>query len=178
MKHLPMSLLVAAALAMPALAQAQYMWLDEKGMKQLSDQPPPPSVPQNRILKQPRQAAAAAANAAAAQAAAPADAPPAPAPADKAAADKKAPPSIAERNADFNKRRAEAAAAEQKSQQEAKHNADTAENCALARSFSHSLDSGRPISAYDDKGQRYFLSDEQRAQRAKRNAEILSKCPK
>ena len=40
-----------AALAAPALAQ--YVWLDEKGVKQYSDMPPPASVPTNRILKQP-----------------------------------------------------------------------------------------------------------------------------
>jgi hypothetical protein len=35
------------------LALAQYVWLDEKGTKQFSDRPPPPNVPDSRILKSP-----------------------------------------------------------------------------------------------------------------------------
>src|SRR5471030_2362506 len=42
-----------ALLALSAQALAQYIWLDEKGIKHLSDRPPPPSVPDQRILKAP-----------------------------------------------------------------------------------------------------------------------------
>lgn len=41
----------AGAIALPA--QAQYVWLDARGVRQFSDRPPPPSVPDSRILKGP-----------------------------------------------------------------------------------------------------------------------------
>lgn len=41
----------AGAIALPALAQ--YAWLDARGVRQFSDRPPPPSVPDHRILKAP-----------------------------------------------------------------------------------------------------------------------------
>ena len=46
--------LATALIACSSLAQAQWMWVNEKGVKQLSDQPPPPGTPANRILKSPR----------------------------------------------------------------------------------------------------------------------------
>src|SRR5687767_2366081 len=36
-----------------ALAQAQWVWVNEKGIRQYTDQPPPASVPPSRILKAP-----------------------------------------------------------------------------------------------------------------------------
>ncbi|WP_395398836.1 DUF4124 domain-containing protein [Pseudoduganella sp. UC29_106] len=74
--------LVLATLATALPAQAQWMWVNERGVKQLSDQPPPPSVPPGRILKAPpgqmsdlrKQLNAPAADAAAAPSAEPAEA--------------------------------------------------------------------------------------------------------
>jgi len=153
-------------------AHAQYIWLDDKGLKQLSDQPPPPSVPPNRILKQPRQAGVAVlvAPAAPADGAAPASAPAAAAPA-------KAPPTVAERNADFNKRRAAVQAAEQKAGEEAVQRERVAEGCANARNFQRSLDEGMRIGSYDENGQRKILNDAERAEAAKRNQRNLARCP-
>lgn len=159
---------------LPALSQAQYMWLDEKGLKQLSDQPPPPSVPQNRILKQPRGQGAlpVATTATTAQdgAAASESAPEAP------EAKVKRPPTLADRNADFAKRKAESQAAEQKASEESTRKAEQASNCAAARADKAALDSGSRISQYGQDGQRSFLSDEQRAERSKRNQKILADC--
>ena len=42
-----------AALGFATAAMAQYVWVDDKGVKQFSDMPPPASVLKNRILKQP-----------------------------------------------------------------------------------------------------------------------------
>ncbi|CAN7366494.1 DUF4124 domain-containing protein [Pseudoduganella sp. LjRoot289] len=184
MKHYRMARAAALmlALSLPALALAQYMWLDEKGLKQLSDQPPPPSVPQNRILKQPRTPGAAlpahgtsnAAQGAAAEASTPAPG------ADGAAAAPEAkvkrPPTLADRNADFAKRKTESQAAEQKASEEAARKSEAASNCAAARGDKAALDSGARISQYDKDGQRSFLSDEQRAERSKRNQKILADC--
>ena len=172
-----LSVLLALA-ALPALSHAQYMWLDEKGMKQLSDQPPPPSVPQNRILKQPRgQGAAATGYGPAAQAPAPAEGEPADT-ANPAEAKVKRPPTLAERNAEFAKRKAESQAAEQKAAQEATRKAEQAANCDSARSNQAALDSGTRMTEFDKGGQRVFLTDEQRAERSRRNQKILADCSK
>ena len=40
-------------LSFVSIASAQYVWLDDKGTKQYSDMPPPASIPQKQILKQP-----------------------------------------------------------------------------------------------------------------------------
>jgi len=168
-----LSVLLALA-ALPALSHAQYMWLDEKGMKQLSDQPPPPSVPQNRILKQPRgQRAAATAYGPAAQAPAAEGEP-----AQAAEAKVKRPPTLAERNAEFAKRKAESQAAEQKAAQEAARKAEQAANCDSARSNQAALDSGARITEFDKGGQRVFVTDEQRAERSRRNQKVLADCSK
>lgn len=155
---------LAAALAAPAAhAQALYMWLDDKGLKQLSDQPPPPSVPLNRILRQPR------------------NAPPLlqPQPADGGAPDSaRRPPTLAERNADFNKRRADAAAASQKASQEASQKAAQATNCDNARRDQVALDSGVRMSTFDKDGQQRYLGDEERAARSKQNQAVLAGCPR
>ena len=52
--------LATALIACTSLAQAQWMWVNDKGVKQFSDQPPPPGTPPNRILKAPRGSTAAA----------------------------------------------------------------------------------------------------------------------
>lgn len=181
MKHSQFRLLagavLAAAIAAPAAyAQAPYIWVDEKGMKQLSDQPPPPSVPPNRILRQPRNAQVAPAPAAADDPAAAAGAPTADNA--KAGADDKAkrPPTLAERNADFNKRRTEATEAAQKAAQEASQKAAQAANCDQARSNQMALDSGMRMSTFDKDGQRTFITDEQRAERSRQNKAVLAGC--
>lgn len=40
-----------------SLAHAQYSWIDEKGVRQFSDRPPPPGTPAEKILKAPGHAA-------------------------------------------------------------------------------------------------------------------------
>lgn len=174
------ALLAAACAAPPAHAQAPYIWLDDKGMKQLSDQPPPPSVPQDRILRQPRKAQMASAPAGTGDPAATAAAPAADN--GKAEADgkpdvkPKRPPTLAERNADFGKRQAEAAEAGQKAAQEAAQKSAQAANCDSARSNQMAIDSGMRMSTFDKDGQRTFLTDAQRAERSKQNKAILAGC--
>ncbi|OFA01049.1 DUF4124 domain-containing protein [Duganella sp. HH101] len=172
MKHRTLHCLSGALLlAASSLAIAQYMWIDDKGVKQLSDRPPPPSVPEQRILKAPGKApfnpnapAAAEAEAPAADAAAP-DAPPA-----------KRPPTLAERNADFNKRKADAAAADKKAADEARQKADIAANCDAARKNQQALADGLRLSNYDKNGERGIMGDEERAEMAKKNQKVLAGC--
>lgn len=176
-------LLAASALmAFASLAQAQYMWIDEKGMKQLSDRPPPPSIPLKHILKAPKgmptaateaeaAATATATATSAATAAAGAGASSAP-----ESAKPKAAPTLADRNADFRKRAKEKADAEQKDKEDATAKAEKADNCERARAARQSMDSGTRISTQDKNGERGFMSDEQRVVESKKIDRAMVAC--
>ncbi|UTY60920.1 DUF4124 domain-containing protein [Massilia sp. erpn] len=162
---------LAALLCWPVLAQAQWVWLNERGIKQLSDQPPPPSVPNSRILKAPRgQMPEPLTIAPAADETPAAEGEAVPAPDSKP----KAKPTLAERNADYNKRRSEAAAAEQKNREEGERQADNTKNCDSIRANQRVLESGERVANYDKNGGRSFISDEQRTQQIKRNQQMLA----
>jgi type IV secretory pathway VirB10-like protein len=169
-------LLAASALmAFASLAHGQYMWIDEKGMKQLSDRPPPPSIPLKHILKAPKgmpsaatEAEAAAAAAATATAAAASPAPD--------AAKPQAAPTLADRNADFRKRAKEKADTEQKDKEDTSAKADKADNCERARAARQSMDSGARISTQDKNGERGFMSDEQRVVESKKIDRAMAAC--
>jgi hypothetical protein len=159
-------LLAAGALMVFAsLAQAQYMWIDEKGLKQFSDRAPPPSVPLKNILKAPR-GVPSAADAPADQAA----------PAPAAEESKAKPPTLADRNAEFRKRVKEKEEREQKEQAADQDHAAKAENCNRARAAKQAIDSGVRISTQDKNGERGYMSDEQRAAEAKRADKTLAGC--
>ncbi len=142
-----------AALCFATAALAQYIWVDEKGVKQFSDVPPPASVPNNRILKQPTPMQAAfRADDSGAQTGASTE------------ADKSAPPmTLAEKNADFLRRRNKQMEKDKKAADEAKRKADTAKNCEHARSYARNLESGQRMARTDKNGERVFLSDAERA---------------
>jgi hypothetical protein len=139
-------------------ALAQHVWLDEKGVKQYSDMPPPPGTPASRILQSPGPRATA-------------DIAPAPAATDKAAA-----PSVAERNAAFEKRRIEQAEGEAKASEQARVAADNARNCEQARGYERTLASGQRIAKLDRNGERVFLSDQERAQEIATAQRVLAQC--
>jgi hypothetical protein len=160
-------LAVTALMAFASLVKAQYMWIDEKGLKQLSDKAPPASVPLKNILKAPRGVPSAASIV---------SEPPAAPAADAAAAKPKQPPSLAERNADYNKRVKEKAEREQKNQEEQQTKADKAENCERARTTRQTLDSGVRISQTDKNGERGVMSDEQRAAESRNIDKVLAAC--
>ena len=146
--------LVACALLATASggAMAQYVWLDDKGVKQYSDMPPPAGTPANRVLKS-------------AGARPPATAP-------EAAAG----PSVAERNAAFEKRRIEQAERDKKESEQARQAADMARNCEQARAYSRLLASGERIARMDRNGERSYLSDQDRAQEAETARRALEAC--
>jgi hypothetical protein len=157
-------------LGFTAVASAQYIWLDAKGVKQYSDVPPPASVPQNRILKQPGQSYMAPQMSS-----------------DDASSDTSnqntsssekasAPMTTAEKNAEFMKRRAKQAEQEAKAAAEAKYAAAKAKNCENARNYYRSLTSGERIATRDSSGERAFLSDEQRSKEEKETKAILNDC--
>ncbi|WP_061301598.1 DUF4124 domain-containing protein, partial [Janthinobacterium agaricidamnosum] len=137
MHRKPITALLAGALLLcTTLAQAQYIWLDDKGLRQYSDHPPAPSVPQKRILK------------------APGPALPAHDPADDKTGSNAAPPARpapdwSERNADFNKRRKEAAETAEKASQEATRQASRRSHCQALRDNQTLLESGRRVGITD-----------------------------
>ena len=139
---------VLAAAAGPALAQ--HVWLDEKGVRQYSDQPPPAAVPARRVLQ----------NAASRPAAAP----------------ESSAPTLAERNADFEKRRIEKAERESKEIDQARLEQERRRNCEQARAYSRALTSGDRVSRVDASGERSFLTDAQRAQETAHAQRILEQC--
>jgi type IV secretory pathway VirB10-like protein len=161
----PAHLLAASALmACAALAHAQYLWIDEKGIKQFSDRAPPPSVPLKNILKAPAGVPRAPDVAAEAPAAA------------AAAAKPKEPASLADRNADYDKRAKQAAEREQKEKDELQAKRDKAQNCAQAQAASAAIASGVRINLAGPNGERGFMSDEQRAVEAARVNRVIAAC--
>ena len=164
----------ALLLALCGQAAAQYMWIDDKGIKQLSDRPPPPSVPQKRILKAPGKDKLNAPADAAGESGADGDKPATAAAADAPAA--KPAPTLGERNAAYNKRKAEAALAAQKTGEDDARKAEIAANCENARNNQRALDQGVRMSTYDKNGERGFMSEAERAESAKKNKQVLAQC--
>lgn len=160
-------LLAAAALTLVAgLAQAQYVWIDAKGIKQFSDRSPPSSVPDKDILKAPGRPAVTIVPGDQEQ----------PAPAAVAEGPKKAPPTVAERNVEFNKRASDKAAADKKLAAEAQAKAAKAEQCAAAREYKMQLDSGVRIGTVSQSGERAFMSDAERALADAKTNKVLAAC--
>jgi len=170
-----------AALAVLALATAlfcqaalaQYVWVGESGVRQYSDTPPPASVPANRILKAPgmRSAPAASPDSPPTDAAAPANGaqPAAGQPANAA-------PTLAQRNAEFNKRRIEQQEQAAKTAEENQQAANRARSCQHARSYMNTLNSGMRVARVDDRGERIFLTDSERAREVDATRRLLSQC--
>ncbi|WP_019141054.1 DUF4124 domain-containing protein [Noviherbaspirillum massiliense] len=162
LKHL---ILAIAISSFAGAAFAQYVWIDERGVKQYSDIPPPSSVPKSRILKERGRPVAPAANDQAANESA-----------TTASLDKKAPMTTAEKNAEFQKRRTEQAEKEKKANEEAKIAAENSKNCERARNYKRTLESGERIAQNDQNGERSFMTDEQRAHELREVGQLLQKC--
>lgn len=165
---------LAAGLALSgitATAVAQYVWLDEKGVKQFSDMPPPTNTPNIRILKVPGTTLYSTPSSASNTGRS-----------DKtevnaAASDKaKAPMTTAEKNADFLKRRAEQADKEKKAAEQRQLASDKAKNCDRARAYNRLLESGERISHTDNNGERTFLTDEQRTREVHDVRRVITDC--
>jgi type IV secretory pathway VirB10-like protein len=162
------SLVLASGMLCTGAAFAQFVWIDEKGTRQYSDMPPPPSVPASRILKAPP---AALPRKAPDTVAAPAETPAAPTSASTAAP----PTTIAEKNADYNRRKAEREEQEKTATEQARLVADKAKNCERAHEYRRVLDSGQRI-VTSDGGERAFMSDERRLQESRETRRVLDGC--
>ena len=152
------------ALSFASAALAQYVWLDDRGVKQYSDVPPPASVPAKRILKAPGLSTH------------PSYATDVPAAAGEDNGTTKVAPTTAEQNADFMKRKIAQAENDKKSAAEAKAKAEQMKNCDRAREYQQALESGVRLSQMDPNGERSFMSDEQRAKEMQGNKQHLAGC--
>ena len=153
-------LLVAALLALGASAQAQqWKWRDANGKITVSDLPPPREVAEKDILQRPNASPRYVLPAAAASAASATDSAPAAARVDP---ELEARRKRAEQEQDAKKKEAEAAQAAAK-----------AANCEAAKAQLRNLDSGMRMSRVNEKGEREFLSDKDRATESQRARQVI-----
>lgn len=156
-------MLLSAMLFASALAHAQYAWIDEKGVRHYSDQPPPTTTPDAKILKSPRGSMR------------PMPAPVAPegvAATPAAAAPVKAAPTLAEREADYRKRHADADKSDKKAADE-KNTADTRRaQCESAARNKAQFDTGRRLRTE----QNTVMTEEDRARELGNIDKVLKDC--
>ncbi len=149
---------------------AQYVWLNEKGAKQFTDVPPPKNVPKERILKAPRGVAQNtdithnegenARNGT-----------------PKTEIEKlQKPQTAANKNEDFNKRKIAREEAEKKAESEKQAAADKEKNCARAKSYQQTIESGMLITSRDQNGERVILDENQRAKELADVKKVTSDC--
>jgi type IV secretory pathway VirB10-like protein len=136
---------------------AQYVWIDANGVKQYSDVPPPSSVPASRILKTPG----------------PATTQPVMQAPDAAPS---APPSLAEREAEFQKRRAAAEEKRRAEEQQAQLETTKKSVCEAARAQKRALESGERLWRIDANGERRYFDDADRAAQLREVQRALQAC--
>lgn len=167
---LPRLLASATLLLAGASAHAQYMWIDANGHKQLSDQPPPPSTPAKNILKAPS------ARALSTSAADAADVASGGAPAAEAVPAPAAAPSLADREADYRKRKLAESEQSKKQAEQAKVQARNALACAGAQALKQRMSSGERVAMPNAHGEPEVVTDAMRAQRTAEANQTLAKC--
>jgi hypothetical protein len=160
-----------AAALLPALACAQWVWLDKDGRKVFSDRSPPADVPAKNILTQPG-----------------GKPPPPPAEAEEPGAAPSGPATVAKAAASAPKISGKDKALEDKKkqaeqEQEAKKKADEekiaaekAQQCDRARRSLAAFTSGQRIRAPNAKGELEYMTDDQRAAEAKRLQAVTAEC--
>ena len=150
------------ALALPSICFAQWQWIDKDGRKVYSDQSPPPSVPADKILRQPGVKGVPQA------------------PLETAAAEPAKPQANApkvsgkDKQLEEKKKQIEAAAAEKKKAEDEEREKLRADNCARAKTAKATFDSGARIQRVNAKGEREFLDDATRAAEVKRLETIIA----
>ncbi|HEX7889233.1 MAG TPA: DUF4124 domain-containing protein [Ramlibacter sp.] len=158
--------LLALACSLPLAAAAQWQWLDNSGRKVFSDQPPPPDIAPNRIVKTGRGAAATAIQQQAAATEAPAAA---------AAATSLPKPSGKDKDLEAKKKEKEAGDQAKKKADEEKIAATRTENCSRAKNAKATFDSGLRVVRTNDKGEREFMDEGQRAAEVKHLNDIIAR---
>lgn len=141
---------VALALCAAAADAQQYKWKDSRGRTVYGDLPPAgvKATPLKAVAPPPPAAAAPATTQAGS----------------KAAAKSTKPLTPAEQEMEYRRRVKEAQEAAAKQAKEQQDERDRRENCELAREQERTLASGQRIARVDQKGERYYIDDAQRAQ--------------
>jgi hypothetical protein len=167
-------ILLGLALAIPAVAIAQWQWIDKDGRKVFSDQSPPADIPAKNILRQPggKPVQAAAEPVAAASAAAPSAAA-----ASGSAATAAATPKLSgkDKELEAKKKAAEAAEANKKKAQEEEVAKGRADNCARAKVSKDTFNTGVRVSRVNDKGEREFMDENARVAEMKRLDMVIAR---
>lgn len=171
MKRFPLRFLATSATILCTLlssgqAYAQYVWLDERGIKQYSDMPPPASIPASRILKQPGGTRISANKEATSTGTEPST----------STSTSRTEMTIAERNAEFRKRQAERTEKEKKAAEEEKVAMARNKHCEQVRDYHRALESGQRIARMDNNGERQFLTDEQREREMRDTRRTMAEC--
>ena len=144
--------LTLAALLTVTTAYAQiYQWKDENGKTIISDLPPVGQAAKSRKLAP--EASGAEGGASPSRAA--------------------SPQSLADRDLDYRKRQKEAQEKADKALKEQKNNNDRNENCESARRYLQTLESGERVALRDDKGERYYMDDAERARESSKARQTL-----
>lgn len=148
--------------------QAQYVWLNDKGVKQYSDSPPPRSVPLDRIVKSPSGKSASSVRAT-----------PSPAAEDKNKSELEKiekPKTLANKIEDFNKRKIAREEAEKKAETEQQNKEIKTKNCERAKNYKQSLDEGGLIMTRSKEGERIPMDEAQRNKEMLEAKKILEDC--
>lgn len=159
---------LSLALVCANTAFAQYIWLNDKGVKQYSDHPPPKSVPKDKIVKSPFGVTRATDQS---------NATPKTNDAGKSEMDKiEKPVTLAKKNEESNKRRIAKEEADKKAEVEQQNTEAKAKNCERAKSYKQSLDEGVLIMTRNKNGERTVLDETQRAKEVAEAKKVLSDC--
>ena len=157
---------LAGTLVLCSSAQAQWQWRDANGRMVISDQAPPPEVPERSIIKGPgfRPLDAAQVKELTQQKNSTGDRRPA------------APntPSMADREKDFQKRQQEAADTAKKAADSAAKSAETQALCSRMRGSLVALENGRRIMQTDESGESRVMEDQQREEESNRLRKQIS----
>ncbi|MFL6658361.1 MAG: hypothetical protein ACJ8GW_09835 [Massilia sp.] len=152
-----------ALLLLSNLASAQFVWIDEKGVKQFSDQAPPASIPMKNVLKAPNRSSfavgepspAAEPAAASASATASADA-----------------PKPVDREAEFRKRQKAKADAEAKAEEATTKASQKQARCAAGRAKNDQLATGKRLRSADGS----FMDDATRSAQQADASKAMADC--
>lgn len=158
-RRLIATITAAITFSMTSSASAQYVWLDDKGVKQFSNMPPESSVPASRILRAPDLTT-----------------PGAPATTPNAHSAAKTEITIVEKDAEFRKRKLQQAEKEKVVMEERRQATQKAKECEHARAFQRTLESGRRIVRTEKNGERTYLTDDQRASELQDARDMLESC--
>ena len=165
------TLLVAACVALPFAASAQWQWIDKDGHKVFSDRAPPAEIQDQNILKRPGGKKALPVSVS--EAATPTDGEPAAAPPSVPASGAKA--SGLDKELEAKKKQAQEAEAAKRKATEQEIAKAKIENCVRAKQAKATLDSGVRISRANAAGAPEVMDEAARAEELRRIQGIMAR---